>query len=106
MNFDYTDEQNMLRDSIAKWAAAQYDFDKRREDINDIVGRIYASRFTEAELKELLVFYNSPVGKKFIATMPGVIEESFRLTQEWAGKLSEEMVVRLRAEMKKRGHNI
>ena len=31
MNFDYTDEQNMLRDSIAKWAAGQYDFDKRRE---------------------------------------------------------------------------
>ncbi len=30
MNFDYSDEQNMLRDSIAKWAAGQYDFDKRR----------------------------------------------------------------------------
>lgn len=30
MNFDYTDEQNMLRDSIAKWVAGQYDFDKRR----------------------------------------------------------------------------
>ena len=30
MNFDYTDEQNMLRDSIAKWAGAEYDFDKRR----------------------------------------------------------------------------
>ncbi|MGH6950810.1 MAG: acyl-CoA dehydrogenase family protein [Vitreimonas sp.] len=33
MNFDYTDEQNMLRDSIAKWAAGQYDFDKRRETL-------------------------------------------------------------------------
>ncbi|GIK49429.1 MAG: acyl-CoA dehydrogenase family protein [Hyphomonadaceae bacterium] len=31
MNFDYTEEQNMLRDSIAKWAAGQYDFEKRRE---------------------------------------------------------------------------
>jgi alkylation response protein AidB-like acyl-CoA dehydrogenase len=31
MNFDYTDEQNMLRDSIAKWAAGQYDFEKRRD---------------------------------------------------------------------------
>ena len=31
MNFDYTDEQDMLRDSIAKWAAGQYDFEKRRE---------------------------------------------------------------------------
>ena len=31
MHFDYSDEQNMLRDSIAKWAAGQYDFEKRRE---------------------------------------------------------------------------
>ncbi len=30
MNFDYTDEQNALRDSLTKWAAGQYDFDKRR----------------------------------------------------------------------------
>ena len=35
MNFDYTDEQNMLRDSIAKWAAGQYDFDKRRAALAD-----------------------------------------------------------------------
>jgi alkylation response protein AidB-like acyl-CoA dehydrogenase len=31
MNFDYTDEQNAIRDSLSKWAAQQYDFDKRRE---------------------------------------------------------------------------
>jgi alkylation response protein AidB-like acyl-CoA dehydrogenase len=31
MNFDYTDEQNAIRDSLAKWASQQYDFDKRRE---------------------------------------------------------------------------
>jgi pimeloyl-CoA dehydrogenase small subunit len=30
MDFNFTDEQNMLRDSIAKFAAAEYDFDKRR----------------------------------------------------------------------------
>ncbi|MDX2277496.1 MAG: acyl-CoA dehydrogenase family protein [Hyphomonadaceae bacterium] len=30
MNFDYTDEQNALRDSLQKWAAGEYDFDKRR----------------------------------------------------------------------------
>lgn len=31
MNFDYTDEQNAIRDSLSKWAQQQYDFDKRRE---------------------------------------------------------------------------
>lgn len=35
MNFDYTDEQNALRDSLSKWAAGQYDFDKRRAALAD-----------------------------------------------------------------------
>src|SRR5262249_53560804 len=30
MNFDYSDEQNLLRDSLAKWLGAEYSFDKRR----------------------------------------------------------------------------
>jgi alkylation response protein AidB-like acyl-CoA dehydrogenase len=30
MNFDYTDEQNAIRDSLSKWATQQYDFEKRR----------------------------------------------------------------------------
>jgi alkylation response protein AidB-like acyl-CoA dehydrogenase len=30
MNFDYTDQQNALRDSLQKWAAGEYDFEKRK----------------------------------------------------------------------------
>lgn len=30
MDFNFSDEQNMLRDSIAKFAAAEYEFEKRR----------------------------------------------------------------------------
>lgn len=30
MDFNFTEEQNLLRDSIAKWVASRYDFDKRR----------------------------------------------------------------------------
>jgi alkylation response protein AidB-like acyl-CoA dehydrogenase len=33
MNFDYTDEQNALRDSLQKWAAGQYDFEKRKASL-------------------------------------------------------------------------
>ena len=36
MNFDFTDEQNMLRESIAKWAAGEYDFDKRRAALESV----------------------------------------------------------------------
>ncbi|MBL8531658.1 MAG: acyl-CoA dehydrogenase family protein [Hyphomonadaceae bacterium] len=51
MNFDYTDEQNMLRDSIAKWAAGQYDFDKRRAALaNDEAWKTNWATFAELGL--------------------------------------------------------
>jgi len=81
-------------------------FEKRAGEISDIVARVYATRFTEPELKELLTFYRSAVGKKFVSVLPSVLEESFVKTQEWGGKISEEIVINLRAEMKKRGHTI
>jgi len=81
-------------------------FEQRTSEILDIIASVYATRFTPQELKELLTFYQSAVGKKFVALLPNVLEESFIKTQEWGGKLSEEIVRTLRAEMKKRGHTI
>jgi hypothetical protein len=82
------------------------EFDKRRVEIVEIVSRVYASRFTEAELKELLAFYRSTVGRKYVSILPSVLDESFNRTQQWSAKISEEIVNRMRAEMKRRGHNI
>jgi len=81
-------------------------FEKRSSEIVNIIATVYATRFTQAELKELLAFYQSAVGKKFVTQLPSVLEESFVKTQEWSGKISEEIVQGLRAEMKKRGHTI
>ncbi len=81
-------------------------FEKRTSEIIDIIANVYATRFSQQELKELLTFYQSAVGKKFVTLLPNVLEESFVKTQEWGGKLSEEVVRTLRAEMKKRGHAI
>jgi hypothetical protein len=97
---------DLQKDLVASVQAISPEFEKRRVEIIDIVARIYAQRFTEAELKEILTFYRSATGKKFVVGIPAVLEESFVKTQEWGSKLSEELVVRLRAEMKKKGHTI
>ncbi|MCC6948481.1 MAG: DUF2059 domain-containing protein [Bradyrhizobiaceae bacterium] len=81
-------------------------FEKRKDEIINIIAAVYATRFTDAELKELLAFYNSATGKKMVSVLPSILEESFVKTQEWSGKISEEIVQGLRAEMKKRGHTI
>jgi hypothetical protein len=97
------DLQKQLTEAVKSLAP---EFEKRTDDIITIIATTYATRFTEPELKELLTFYRSAVGKKFVAQLPAVLEESYVKVQEWGGKVSEEVVVRLRAEMKKRGNPI
>ena len=75
------------------------------ELLND-AARIYASHFTEPELKQLLTFYQSPLGQKVVAEEPKAADESLTMAADWADKLSEEVVNKMRAEMKKRGHDI
>ncbi|MDY7561428.1 DUF2059 domain-containing protein [Pseudomonas sp. 10B1] len=46
--------------------------------------KLYTANFTEGELKELVAFYQSPLGKKVLTKMPELTQQSAQLTQ---GKL-------------------
>lgn len=87
-------------------AALIPEFEKRKAEIVVIISQAYANKFTEAELKELITFYNSPVGKKLVEQHNAILQEAFQKTQEWGGKVSQELIVRLKEEMKKKGHAI
>lgn len=80
------------------------EFAPRLNELNLEVAKIYAEQFTEQELKDLLTFYNSAVGKKFVASQENVVNSSLRLAQDWANKLSEEVTAKMRDELKKKGH--
>ncbi|MGE0565735.1 MAG: DUF2059 domain-containing protein [Pseudolabrys sp.] len=82
------------------------DFEPRKAEVMTAVARTYASHFTEAELKEILTFYRSPVGKKVIDQEVRVLGQSASVAQEWAVKFSDEVISRMRAEMKKKGHDL
>ena len=82
------------------------EFDSRSNELVDIAARAYATHFTEPELKQILTFYQSPVGQKMIVEEPKAIDDSMRDTSGWADDLSVDVMNRMRAEMKKRGHDI
>ena len=44
---------------------------------------MYAQRFTEAELKQLLAFYQSPVGKKALVEEPKVLDQAMAYAGTW-----------------------
>jgi len=80
------------------------DLAPRFDELVNEMGRQFATRFTEQELKDLLVFYKSPLGKKTIVEQPLIIEGTMKFAQTWANSLSDEVIAKMREELKKRGH--
>jgi len=93
---DLTEIANRLRTELAP----------RRAELEADVIAIYARAFTEQELKDLVAFYKSPLGKKVIEQEPRVLDNMMARASEWADKLAQDVVQRLRAEMRKKGHNL
>jgi hypothetical protein len=78
----------------------------RVEDLKKETAKIFASFFTEQELKDLLAFYKSPLGTKLLAAEPKALGETMKYADRWAASLGEEVLVKMRAEMRKRGHDL
>jgi hypothetical protein len=80
------------------------DLAPRFDELTNEMARLYATSFTEQELKDLLAFYKSPLGKKVISEQPKIADASLRFAQNWANALSDEVIAKMREELKKRGH--
>jgi hypothetical protein len=76
----------------------------RREELHKEIAIGYASAFTEQELKDLIVFYKTPLGKRLVEQEPKAGEESAKRAQVWIEKYADAVMTKMRAEMKKRGH--
>jgi uncharacterized protein len=84
----------------------QKKFAPRANELVDSAARTYASHFTEAELRQILAFYQSALGQKMLAEEPKALNESMSDADKFADNLSLEVIDSMRAEMKKRGHDI
>jgi hypothetical protein len=58
---------------------------------------------TEAELKEVNTFLVSPVGKKYVETLPLFMEDLLPYIEQWTQVVGQEAMAVFRAEMAKRG---
>ena len=82
------------------------DLQPRLSELTDAIAKQYADAFSEQEMKEILAFYQSPVGKKVIATQASLSNSAMQFAQDWANKLSEEVTGKMRDELVKRGHKL
>ena len=99
-NLNYQKDLNEVAVIVAQNLAG------REKEIGEGMAKIYASEFTEQELKDLVAFYKSPLGQKLISAEPRAIGLSMAFMNSWAQNFSETVMGAFRAEMRKRGKEI
>ena len=99
-NINYQKDLNEVAVIVAQNLAG------REKEIGDGMAQIYASQFTEQELKDLVIFYKSPLGQKLIVNEPRAIQFTMSYMQQWAQQFAEIVNGEFRAEMHKRGKQI
>jgi len=69
----------------------------------DQVVPIYDKYLTHPEIKELLAFYQTPLGVKMRSVLPQITHESMVAGQQWAQKLGPEIDKRVEESLKREG---
>lgn len=61
----------------------------------NLVVPIYDKHLTEAEIDELLRFYKTPVGSKFVQTLPAIYQESYDAGAQFGEELGQKVYTKL-----------
>ncbi|KQP92676.1 hypothetical protein ASF60_16270 [Methylobacterium sp. Leaf113] len=96
----------LTKDLDTVLASLEPEMEMQKQTMIDTAARIYASRLSEAELNEIATFFRSPAGKRYVETQPQVLDEMVQAMQNWTQDVSEYIMVRVRAEMAKKGHQL
>ncbi len=65
------------------------------EDLVDLIVPIYNKHFTYDEIQGLIQFYKTPIGQKFIETLPAISQESSEAGRQWGEKIGLEVIKEL-----------
>ena len=68
------------------------------DDLENMIVPIYDEYFTEGDIDQLIAFYKTPIGKKVIATLPDITQESMAAGQQWGKELARKVIEELEAK--------
>ena len=97
---------DLIKDLNVVMEQIKPEFDKRVDEIVDIAGRLYAERLTDQQLKDVSAFFKSASGVKYVEQQPLVLNALYVFMQSWQQQISQDMMARVREEMKKKGHEM
>lgn len=68
------------------------------DEMIELVIPIYERHFTHDEIKELIAFYESRLGKKLIEKLPHIMQESMSVGEQWGQDIAEKVIKKLEAD--------
>jgi uncharacterized protein len=93
-----------IRDSLRETLKAiKPEFDKTAEQTYNTAATILAEQMSEKEIVDVAAFFDSPAGKKYLAIEPVFRQKFSSVAVPWQDKLSTDILVRAREEMRKKG---
>jgi hypothetical protein len=99
-----TTRPELKKDVDAIVAELKPEADKRAEDMTKTAAAVFANKMTEADLKEVIAFFKSPVGQRYTSLRAEAMKDIFPLLQPWSVQTSNYLFDRFSQEMRKRGH--
>jgi hypothetical protein len=78
----------------------------RINEITDQMAGVYARTFTVDEMRQLIAFYQTPVGQKLLETLPTLVQESMSIGQAWGRRLATELRDSMVDALRKKGHQL
>jgi hypothetical protein len=93
-----------IRDSLRQTLQAiKPEFDKTAEQTYNTAATLLAQQMSEKEIVDVAAFFESPAGKKYLAVEPVFRQKFSSVAVPWQDKLSTDILVRARQEMRKKG---
>ena len=81
----------------------QPEFDQTAKETYAQAETLLASQMSEKDITDVAGFFESPAGKKYVQVTPIFLQQLQDVTGAWREKLSTDILVRARGEMKKKG---
>ncbi|MVO09110.1 DUF2059 domain-containing protein [Flavobacterium sp. TP390] len=85
-------EQVMNNIPENKRAEFSKDFDASLPSLYDKMAKVYMEVYTHDDIKKMLEFYNSPVGKKIAEKASELTKKNMAASQEWGMELQSMMM--------------
>ena len=68
------------------------------DELIDLIVPVYDRNLSQGDITELIKFYESPTGKKFVSVLPKITQESMGVGETWGRNLAMKVMVKLQSQ--------